>query len=92
MTIDEVVKLLTMSQSYYQSFKVNQHKIDDWYEVLKNYSFATLKKNLRVHTTKSVYPPSVKELISGPHRDPGTRAVANRPETELMNRIPNLVE
>ncbi|MEH7441942.1 replicative helicase loader/inhibitor [Bacillus sp. JJ1122] len=86
MTRDEVVKLLTMSQSYYQSFKVNQHKIDDWYEVLKSYSFDTLKKNLKVHATKSAYPPSVKDLISGPYRDPGTRAVANRPETELFSQ------
>jgi len=86
MTRDEVVKLLTMSQSYYQSFKVNQQKVDDWYEVLKSYSFETLKKNLKAHATKSVYPPSVKELISGPYRDPGTRAVANRPETELFSQ------
>lgn len=86
MTRDEVLKLLTISQSYYHSFKVNQRKVDDWHDVLKGYSFETLKKNLRAHVTKSVYPPSVKELISGPYRDPGTRAVANRPESELFSQ------
>lgn len=85
MTRDEVLKLLTIAQSYYHSFKVNRRKVDDWYEVLKGYSFATLEKNVRAHATRSLHPPRVAELISGPYRDPGTRAVADRPETELYS-------
>lgn len=85
MTNDEVLKLLTMVQSYYHNFKVNQRKVDDWYKVLKGYSFATLEKNVRAHATRLPHPPGVSELISGPYRDPGTRAVADRPETELYS-------
>lgn len=81
----EVDILLAIAKSYYDGFRVNKQKGDDWHKVLKGYSFTTLEKNLRVHALRSSHPPKVADLIRGPYRDPGTRAVADRPETELIS-------
>jgi hypothetical protein len=82
---EEVDTLLANVKSYYDSFRVNRKKADDWHKILKGYSFTTLEKNLQVHTGRSSRPPVVADLIRGPYRDPGTRAVADRPETELVS-------
>ena len=62
----EVFQLLKLIAVYYDSFELQQEKVDEWYCVLQGEPFQWIKENLRRHVARSPYPPRVSELVCKP--------------------------
>jgi len=75
MTKREVFKLLKLISIYYDSFDLQQEKVDEWCSILKGESYQKLEENLRKHVAYSPYPPKVSELLCKP--ESGARAIPN---------------
>lgn len=73
----ETFSLLSMIQTYYDQFEVDQMKVDVWHEALKNNELEELKRNLLSFVRRSPYPPKVSDLV---------------PQAISWNSIPNVEE
>ncbi len=82
MTKREVFQILKLIGLYYDSFEINQEKVDEWYLMLKKQTFSTLQKHVREHATLSAYPPKISELIRKPAF--GARDIPNAEETRVF--------
>jgi hypothetical protein len=82
MTKKEVFQILKLIKLYYDSFEVNQERVDEWYLMLKNQPFSTLQKHIREHAAHSAYPPKICELIRKPVL--GSRDIPNVEETRVF--------
>lgn len=79
MTKREVFQLLKLISHFYDSFIITQEKVDEWYQILKKYSFDKLENNVRNYVTSSSYAPRISDLIQKP--ESGYRAIPNAEET-----------
>ena len=79
MTKKEVFQLLSLIAVYYDSYEINQRKVDEWHVLLKHDSYHRLEKNLRSHAEISPYPPRISELIRKPEH--GSRFIPDVEET-----------
>lgn len=86
MTKREVFQLLRQISHYYDSYEINQEKVDQWYKILKDFSFAKLETNLQKHVQHSTYPPKISELIQTV--DNYSRYIPNVEETYQMLNQP----
>jgi hypothetical protein len=82
MTKREVFKLLKLVSIYYDSFDLQQEKVDEWCGVLKGETLHRLEENLRKHVAYSPYPPKVSELLCKP--ESGARAIPNGEDTKYI--------
>ena len=85
LTKREVFQLLKLIAVYYDSFELQQEKVDEWYCVLQGEPFQRIKENLRKHVARSPYPPRVSELVCKPEN--GSRAIPNHEDTRLIIEI-----
>jgi hypothetical protein len=60
----ETYALLEQIYLYYEQFEINQQKIDGWHEVLKDFSYEPLHRNLVKYVMLSSFPPKICDLIS----------------------------
>jgi len=79
MTKRDVFELLKLISVYYESYEINQEKVDQWFKMLKDYQYGLLERNLRRHVACSPYAPKVSDLIR--HPENGSRAIPNVEET-----------
>jgi len=79
MTKREVFQLLKLISVYYDSYEIHQEKVDEWFQVVKEYSYSRLEENLRKHVAHSPYAPRISDLIRKPEN--GSRAIPNYEET-----------
>ena len=82
MTKRDVFQLLRMIASYYESFVVNQEKVDTWYRLLHQFSFEAVEENLLAYVTESPYPPKLSDLVKKPHA--ASRVVPSCDETKVI--------
>ena len=75
----KVFQLLSLIAVYYDSYDINQRKVDEWHILLKNDSYQRLEKNLRGHAEMSLYPPRVFKLIR--KLEHGSRFIPDYEET-----------
>jgi hypothetical protein len=81
----ETYALLEQINLYYEQFQITQQKIDSWHEVLIDFSYERLQRNLLKYVTYSSFPPKICDLISTSDRI--SRAIPDVMEThtQLMN-------
>jgi hypothetical protein len=84
----ETYALLEQINLYYEQFQITQQKIDSWHEVLLDFSYEKLQRNLLKYVTYSSFPPKICDLISASDRI--SRAIPDVTETyaQLMNDQP----
>ena len=80
MTKRELFQLLKLIAVYYDSFELQQEKVDEWYCILEGEPLQRIEENLRKHVAHSPYPPRVSELVCKPEN--GSRAIPNREDTK----------
>ena len=85
MTKRELFQLLRLISIYYDSFELQQEKIDEWYYVLQEEALQRIEENLRKHVARSPYPPRVSELVCKPEN--GSRAIPNQEDTRFIIEI-----
>jgi hypothetical protein len=85
----ETYALLEQINLYYEQFQITQQKIDSWHEVLIDFSYEKLQRNLLKYVTYSSFPPKICDLISASDRI--SRAIPDVTETyaQLMNDQPS---
>ena len=81
MTKREVFQLMVMIASYYDSFVINQEKVDTWFKLLERFSFEVIEGNLLAYVTESPYPPKLSDLVKKPA---GLRVIPSCVETEMI--------
>ena len=81
MTKREVFQLLRMIASYYDSFVINQEKVDTWFKLLTRFSFEVIEENLLAYVTESPFPPKLSDLVKKPD---GSRVIPSCGETEVI--------
>lgn len=64
MTKRETFELLKKIAVYYDSFIVDQEKVNMWHEVLKDYAFEEIQKILSAFVKGSAFPPKLSDLLS----------------------------
>ncbi|WP_338470940.1 hypothetical protein R4Z10_19535 [Niallia sp. XMNu-256] len=82
----EVFHLLRLISVYYDSFDLQQEKIDEWCRVLKDETLQVLEENLRKHVAYSPFPPKVSDLLCKPKN--GSRAIPNDEDTKIILTSP----
>ncbi len=80
LTKRELFQLLKLIAVYYDSFELQQEKVDEWYCILEGEPLQRIEENLRKHAAHSPYPPRVSELVCKPEN--GSRAIPNREDTK----------
>ncbi|WP_428909791.1 hypothetical protein [Niallia sp. Krafla_26] len=85
MTKRELFQLLKLISVYYDSFELQQEKVDEWYHILQGESFQKVEETLKKHVAHSPYPPRVSELICKPEN--GARAIPNREDTRFIIQL-----
>ena len=63
MTKRELFKLLKLISIYYDSFDLQQEKVDEWCCILKGESYQRMEENLRKHVAYSPYPPRFQSCL-----------------------------
>lgn len=69
MNKQELFKVLDNVHEYYDRFEVTQKRIDSWHEILKDYDFNVVMKNLKKYSTTSKFPPTIADLLEGQYRE-----------------------
>ena len=82
MTKRELFQLLKLISVYYDSFELQQEKVDEWYCILQGETLQRIKENLRKHVERSPYPPRVSQLVCKPEN--GSRAIPNHEDTRFL--------
>ena len=82
LTKRELFQLLKLISVYYDSFELQQEKVNEWYCILQEETLQRMEENLRNHVARSPYPPRVSELVCKP--DNGSRAIPNGEETKIL--------
>jgi hypothetical protein len=77
----ETFELLKKIAVFYDSFVVNQEKVNLWHEVLKSYSFDELQENLFAIVKESSYPPKLSQLVP---KSTNTMTIPNLEETKKI--------
>jgi hypothetical protein len=85
LTKRELFQLLRLISIYYDSFELQQEKVDEWYCVLQAEALQRIEENLRKHVARSPYPPRVSELVCKPEN--GSRAIPNQEDTRFIIEI-----
>jgi len=63
----ELINFMSRIKAHYQDFDINDFKIDEWYEQLKDYDILDLNKKLDSHVKGEYgdYPPKINYLTHG---------------------------
>ena len=85
LTKRELFQLLKLIAVYYDSFELQQEKVDEWYCILQGESLQRIEENLRKHVARSPYPPRISELVCKPEN--GSRAIPNHEDTRFIMEI-----
>lgn len=69
MKADETKELLKAIKAAYDRFEISQERAKFWHDILKDYEYAALLKNLKRYAATNKYAPTIADLTEGIYQD-----------------------
>lgn len=62
MTRADIIRLFSLISNAYDMFEISEEKVEVWYSMLADQSFADVLANFKKHCQREKYPPSISDL------------------------------